>query len=271
VEFDLGELPSVPCNAADLRELLVNLVFNAVDAMPQGGILTLQTKCCDRFATIGVSDTGIGMSDEVKQRCMEPFFSTKGENGTGLGLSMVFGIIRRHEGDVRIDSAPGEGTTFWISIPLVAEKVVVEDDETVHLDARLKILVVDDDPMPRDILVRYLEQDGHEVVGLGSGREALGRHTREKFNVVITDQAMPHITGVQLARAMRRVVPEQRVILVTGFEQENVPSDATADVDMVLKKPVSQNGLRKALAQIANADLEEERLADRVVPVVFGR
>lgn len=271
VQFDLGELPPVPCNAADLRELLVNLVFNAVDAMPQGGNLTLQTKCCDRYATIGVSDTGIGMSDEVKQRCMEPFFSTKGENGTGLGLSMVFGIIRRHEGDVRIDSTPGVGTTFWISIPLVAEKVVIEDEETARVDTRLKILVVDDDPMPRDILVRYLEQDGHEVVGLGSGREALGRHTREKFNVVITDQAMPHITGVQLARAMRRVVPEQRVILVTGFEQENVPSDATADVDMVLKKPVSQNRLRKALAQVTVTECEEARMADRIVPVEFSR
>src|SRR6478672_3203999 len=106
----------------------MNLIFNAVDAMPEGGVITLRTQRAGSLARIGVSDTGIGMSEEIRHRCMEPFFSTKGESGTGLGLAMVFGIVKRHEGTIDIESTVGEGTTFWINLPIETAKLEIADE-----------------------------------------------------------------------------------------------------------------------------------------------
>ena len=110
--------PFVAGEESALREVLTNLIFNAVDAMPEGGRIALETAVEGSDAVIRVRDTGTGMSESVRQRCLEPFFSTKGELGTGLGLSMVYGIVERHRGKLEIESAPGQGTTFLIRIPL---------------------------------------------------------------------------------------------------------------------------------------------------------
>ena len=248
IKCDLQEIPDVPCNAPEIRELLMNLIFNAVDAMPGGGTISLCTQLRGDAVTIGVMDTGIGMTDEVKLRCMEPYFSTKGEKGTGLGLSMVFGIVQRHEGTVDIESAVGQGTTFWITLPLQARDLGVEEEEPVPLERTLRILFVDDDPLPRDIVARFLRQDGHDVAETGSGRDALARFQDGRFDLVITDHAMPHITGLQLASAIRRTEPSQPVILLTGLGDGNLPEHEASQVSMVLRKPVAQKSLRRALA-----------------------
>jgi signal transduction histidine kinase len=134
VELDLAKLPPISGNAAELREVATNLIFNAVNAMPAGGTITLRSSTNDGQAVLEVSDTGEGMSEEVRTRCLEPFFSTKGEKGTGLGLSMVFGIIQRHEGSIEIQSTPGVGTTFRIRLPAMTEAIEAADDPSAKMD-----------------------------------------------------------------------------------------------------------------------------------------
>src|SRR4029434_11166545 len=118
VELDLAKIGVVLGNAAELREVITNLIFNAVDAMPEGGSITIRSGCAGSEVFIEAIDTGTGMTSEVRNRCLEPFFSTKGEKGTGLGLSMVFGIVTRHEGNVEMSSSLGTGTTFRIRLPV---------------------------------------------------------------------------------------------------------------------------------------------------------
>jgi signal transduction histidine kinase len=128
VEVELQHLPVMRGNPAELREMMTNLIFNAVDAMPNGGTLTLRTSEAAGMVVLEVADTGAGMSPEVRARCLDPFFSTKGDKGTGLGLAMVFGIVQRQEGHIEIESAPGVGTTFRISLPAAGEDVSPASD-----------------------------------------------------------------------------------------------------------------------------------------------
>ena len=173
LEFDLAKVPSILGNASDLREIAINLVFNAVDAMPLGGTITLRSGVDGSDVIFEVVDTGTGMTEEVRQRCLEPFFSTKGEKGTGLGLSMVFGIVKRHEGRVEIESVQGSGTVFRIRLPAQIVAVETAADDDLKIDRSLSVLVVDDEPIARDVIARYLTADGHRVVTAINGHEAL--------------------------------------------------------------------------------------------------
>ena len=169
VETDLKEeVPLVAINESDLREALTNLILNAADAMPDGSTITLRTDLDGDYAVVDVSDTGIGMSDEVRLRCMEPFFTSKGEHGTGLGLATVYGMVSRHDGTIRIESEVGFGTTFSIRFPLRSQSRAVFLDEMTPLPddghlPPLHILLVDDDPAGREGVTEYLQNDGHTV------------------------------------------------------------------------------------------------------------
>ncbi|HEX8899420.1 MAG TPA: hybrid sensor histidine kinase/response regulator, partial [Chthoniobacterales bacterium] len=157
--------PFVAGQESALREVLTNLIFNAVDAMPQGGRISLETSIERNNAVIRVRDNGTGMTESVRQRCLEPFFSTKGERGTGLGLSMVYGIVERHGGKLEIESAPGEGTTFIIRLP-VAEKSPAGNAECSaqsRSKSSLNVLIVDDEPRVLEVVSAYLRCDGHSV------------------------------------------------------------------------------------------------------------
>jgi CheY-like chemotaxis protein/anti-sigma regulatory factor (Ser/Thr protein kinase) len=248
VELELQKVPVVLGNGAELREILMNLIFNAVDAMPAGGTITLRSEPTESGVKIEVADTGTGMTEEVRQRCLEPFFSTKGERGTGLGLSMTFGIIRRHDGFLDIESAPGEGTTFRITLPCHHAVRAVEEEVRLTLDHSLRVLVVDDELSARDIISQYLRNDGHRVVTAADGHEAMRRLMTEEVDLVITDHGMPGMDGMQLASAVRRVAPEQTVILLTGFNMEM--EQRTAAIDCVLKKPLVPEELRDALRDL---------------------
>ncbi len=253
LELDLMELPPVSCHPAEIREVIVNLIFNAVDAMPQGGTITLRTRYTQRGVSIGVSDTGTGMTEEVRQRCMEPFFSTKGDTGTGLGLAMVFGIIKRHDGTVEVESEVGKGTTVWIYLHAHAGEIAGVYDEEIQLGRSLRILAVDDDPMARDVVGRYLEADGHEVVSAASGAEAMELFKSETFDLVITDHVMPGMTGIQLAGAIRSASEHQPIILLTGYSDPAFDlAPAAAGVDTV-SKTVTRRDLRHAIAKLMGA------------------
>ncbi len=252
--LDLVKVPAISGNASDLREIATNLVFNAVDAMPHGGTITLRSAVDGGDVIFEVIDDGEGMTEEVRQRCLEPFFSTKGDKGTGLGLSMVFGIVKRHEGTVELESEPGKGTTFRIRLPaqLIGLEAAAEDD--FDLGRSLNVLVVDDEPVARDVIARYLVTDGHRVVTAINGHEALELVTEGDFDLLITDHSMPGMNGVQLAANVRRLRAEQPILLVTGFGEGRVDStEAQGNIDCVMRKPVPRRELRRALMTVLGA------------------
>lgn len=245
IELELQRVPPVYGNGTELREAITNLIFNAVDAIPDGGSITLRTEPVNDSVKIEVADTGVGMSEEVRQRCLEPFFSTKGEQGTGLGLPMVFGIIRRHDGSLEIDTAPGRGTTFRLVLPCHHPAPVAETEVRLMLDRTLRVLVVDDEVHARHVVTQYLRGDGHRVTAAASGSEALQNFMAGDFDLVITDRGMPGMCGLELAGALRRVHPQKPVILLTGFASD--PGETPEAVDCVLRKPLVRDELRAAI------------------------
>lgn len=247
----LENVPAIGGNEADLREVLTNLVFNAVDAMPAGGTITIRTRRDGELVALDISDTGTGMTDEVRQRCLEPFYSTKGERGTGLGLAIVYGIVQRHGGTIDIDSAQGRGTTFAIKFPVYAgQHVEVSHCEPSRVPL-LRILLVEDQPLLREIEAEYLGTDGHVVEGAADGLEGLQKFRAGTFDLVITDQAMPEMSGDKLAAAIKRLSPKTPVILVTGFgDMMKACGDNPAGVDLVLAKPITQACLRQAITTV---------------------
>jgi CheY-like chemotaxis protein len=199
---------------------------------------------------VEVADTGTGMSEEVRQRCLEPFFTTKGEKGTGLGLAMVYGIIQRHHAEMYLESVAGVGTTFRFCFTAEHDGDGEENPPAIRLAHPLRILVVDDQPFICQIMAQYLAQDCHQAQTAGGGEEALKLIGAEKFDLVITDQAMPDMSGGQLAEAARKIDPELRVILLTGFGAEEKPEAGGESIDLILPKPVSLEAMRRGLAAV---------------------
>ena len=252
-------LPMLPGSVGEIREALTNLVFNAVDAMPDGGTLSVRTSCTGaagqvQQVRIEVGDTGIGMDENTRRRCLEPFFTTKGERGTGLGLAMVYGMMERHGASIDIVTAPGQGTAVRLDFPACAAgEGEIAPDAAHAVPPRLRILVVDDDPMVLKSLRDILEIDGHDVVSADGGQAGIDcfqaayeRH--EQFAVVITDLGMPHVDGRKVASAVRQCSPATPIIMLTGWGQRlAADSDYPEHVDCVLGKPPRLKELRRAL------------------------
>lgn len=254
VVSNLAKIPPVAGNAAELREVLTNLMFNAVDAMPQGGTITLTTTCDIDTATVIIEDTGVGMGPEERERCLEPFFTTKGEHGTGLGLSVVYGIVQRHKGTIEITSEKDAGTTFAIRFPATAEVEATVKPQLARLDRTLRVLIVDDQEVICELIAEYMHGDGHSTACAYRGDEALKLFQADTFDLVITDQAMPAMNGSQLAVAIKQQAPETPVILLTGFGDEMLAlGGRPAGVDLVLGKPISHAELRQAVYQAFTA------------------
>ena len=251
IEADLQEVPLISGNEEELREVLTNLILNAVDAMPKNGTITLRTRFEGKQVVLEVSDTGVGMTEEVKQRCFEPFFSTKQERGTGLGLAMVYGIINRGKGTIEILSEPGRGTTFIINLPIQIKQQVKERGKETEVPLRsLHVLVVDDETMVRDVVTKYLTADGHTVETATNGREGLEKFHSGRFHLVITDRAMPDMGGVQLAALIKQLAPKMPIIMLTGFGDIMAAQGTMPEgVDFLLSKPITLTAFREALAK----------------------
>ncbi len=243
---------------SELREALTNLVFNAIDAMPEGGVVTLRTRLGrGGLVTLDVQDSGVGMDEATRQRCFEPFFTTKGERGTGLGLAMVYGTVQRHGGGVEIESEPGKGSLLRLSFAS-ADRQAAQDTEAgaAPLGRRLRLLVIDDDPIICRSLREVLEGDGHVVHVSGDGESgvaafgaALGE--RRSFDAVITDLGMPRMDGRRVASEVKRIAPHTPVILLTGWgERLRAEEEAPAHIDCILSKPPRLKQVRVALAQL---------------------
>ncbi|MBU6411293.1 MAG: response regulator, partial [Verrucomicrobia bacterium] len=269
IKKQFGEdLPLLVGIESEFREVLTNLIINAVDALPEGGLITIKTLARHSKSAHGqpgrvvveVGDNGIGMDEETRTRCLEPFFSTKGRRGTGLGLSMVYGVMERHEGNIEIDSEVGKGTTIRLTFPVREPRPVglLEPlDETKCQP--LRVVCIDDDPLQRELLKEMLERDGHVVETAASGetgvtvfRSAIGRG--EPPDVVITDLGMPHVDGREVARVIKRGAPETAVILLTGWG-EFITDEETelSDFDGILTKPPRLGDFRDAFRRIGRA------------------
>lgn len=266
LRLELGQhLPSVPGIESEIREALTNLVFNAVDAMPEGGKLTIRTKTVESEGATGhvdveVADSGVGMDEETRRRCLEPFFTTKGERGTGLGLAMVYGVTRRHNADIDMESVVGQGTTVRVRFPVaVSSAADTQAAQPEAMPTRLRILSVDDDPLLIKSLRDALEADGHAVVTANGGQEGIdafrdAEERNEHFAVVITDLGMPYVDGRKVASAIKNDSPSTPVILLTGWGQRLVAEgDIPPHVDRVLNKPPKLRELRAALAELAGS------------------
>jgi nitrogen fixation negative regulator NifL len=253
--LDLGQIPNVIGSEADLREALTNLILNAVDAMPQGGTITVRTRSAASRVIMEVVDTGTGMTEEVRQRCLEPFFTTKGKRGTGLGLSMVYGTVQRHQGSIEIDSSLGKGTTFRLTLPPAQESPTISGGVTAPASVRpLRVLLVDDEDIVRQILREYLVADGHTVETASNGGDALDAMAKAAFDIVLLDRAMPGLSGDQVAVATKELKPDLPVILLTGFGDMMIAAgEMPPGIDLILGKPVTIDGLRTALARVVKS------------------
>jgi len=226
-------------SASELREVFVNMIVNAVDAMPRGGKLSITCRRHDERLQLQFTDSGMGMPDDVRQKIFEPFFSTKGAHGTGLGLSVSYSIIERHEGSISVVSQPGAGTVFTIDLPAAIPESTFEDvalpaGET----ARLHILVVDDEAPVRETLAEMLVAMNHQVELADGGQAAVEMLRRGAFDFVFTDLAMPEMDGWETARAIRQLWPNIRIILVTGYGPTIAPPNGEEHlVDAIIGKP----------------------------------
>jgi PAS domain S-box-containing protein len=258
-----SDLPLIMGVESEIREALINLIFNAVDAMPRGGTLTLRTRIIEHSQVpsrldcvlVEVADTGVGMDEETRRRCLEPFYTTKGERGTGLGLAMVYGVVQRHSADLEIESTPGRGTVVRVSfaVPVGVVGDLGLSETPLRVPMRLRILVVDDDPLIIRALGETLERDGHEVITANGGQAAIDEFSaaqgRSKpFSIVITDLGMPRVDGRRVASFVKSASESTPVILLTGWGQRLMAEgDVPPHVDCVLSKPPKLRDLREAL------------------------
>jgi signal transduction histidine kinase len=236
--------------AGEVREALLNLIQNALDAMKGGGTLGVTVRRDRSSAIVEVHDTGHGMSDEVRERAFEPFFSTKGANGSGLGLAEVYGVIKRHNGRVEIESEVGRGTTVRLVFPVADPSTrtpTVAQAVDPHKLAPRRILVVEDHVDGRELVTQVLQMAGHEVMAVATmaAAEAALEGEAPPFDVVVTDIGLPDGVGTDLATRIRRRFPSMRVGVITGWE---LRPESMADAHFSLRKPLVAEEL---LAQVA--------------------
>jgi signal transduction histidine kinase/ActR/RegA family two-component response regulator len=244
---------------SELREVLVNMIFNAVDAMPTGGHLTLSAEEREECVEICVGDTGVGMSPEVRQRIFDPFFTTKGQAGLGLGLAVSYGIVRRHEGTLKVESEVGRGTTFKISLPIASGDAPAQTEsgasprlKLVTTSNKLRVLVVDDESCVRELLSEVLAFEGCEVTTAEDGHQALRLFEAGKFDAVFTDVGMPGMNGWELTRAIRELDAEVPLAVITGWgEAVSTNEQGTAQVDWVVTKPFTVRHVTEIAAEIS--------------------
>jgi PAS domain S-box-containing protein len=240
--------------ASELREVFVNLIVNAVDAMPAGGSLQIYCQRRDDQVKARFADTGIGMKEEVCERIFEPFYTTKGAQGTGLGLSVSYGIIERHQGIISVDSEPGKGSTFHLHLPLAKSGDLSRDKKDTSASMRsLSVLVVDDEHFVRETLAEMLADLDHKVTTASGGCEALEKMHRGYFDLVFTDLAMPEMDGWEIARAIRKYRPEVPVVLVTGYGATAHPPSGEPDlVAGIIGKPFDFEQVSGTIARVCN-------------------
>jgi len=255
VEKDHGKHPLAIGDASELREVLTNLIFNAVEAMTRGGELVIKTWTDRKSVIISVGDTGTGMQEEVKRKIFDPFFTTKGVKNNGLGLSVAYGIIQRHGGDIWAESNLQTGTTMVIRLPIRSEleKLTDEKQKFKHptgSDFPADILLIEDDEEIRQLLFDILSPEGYRVIVSSSGPEGLKLCRANRFDLVITDLGMPEMSGWKVTEEIKKIKPNIPVLLLTGWgtelDQEKLKK---SHIDQVIPKPIQVDSLLKIVGE----------------------
>jgi len=233
------EIPPVSGNASEMREVVTNMIFNAIEAMPEGGKIEIRTFQWKKKVYIQISDTGIGMTEEVRKKIFEPFFTTKPFSNTGLGLSMSYGIIKRFGGEIEVESKVGKGTTFTILLPMELEgKEESIPPSLIRKGREARILVIDDEETVRSVLSRILFQNNHQVTVAEDGEEGIRLFKENEFDMVLTDLGMPGMSGWEVCRTIKRISPHTPVGMITGWEAEvDQAKMEESGIDFVIPKP----------------------------------
>ncbi|MHB9029591.1 MAG: PAS domain-containing hybrid sensor histidine kinase/response regulator [Candidatus Latescibacterota bacterium] len=248
----LGNIPPVSVIPFEMREVLSNIIINALDAMPGEGILTIRSFLRKAMVSVEITDTGLGMSEETKRRLFEPFFTTKREKGTGIGMSVSHAIVTKFDGEILVESAENTGTRVTVLLPPFEEKPIESGETKVAESAGTahNILVLDDEENICEILKEFLSRDGHEVITAGRGESGLELLETRKFDVLITDLNMPGVSGWEIACQVREQHPDTFIIMLTGWgmqvEQRNRRERV---VDRIMNKPIDFSLLSQIIAE----------------------
>ena len=248
---NLEDVPFASGNASELREVFTNIIFNAIEAMHEGGKIEIRTFKKRRDVFIQISDTGVGIAEEAKKRIFEPFFTTKPFTNTGLGLSMSYGIVKRFGGEIEVESKVGQGTTFTIILPIGEdEKEEAVEPQPIKKGRKARILVIDDDEFIRSVLSRTLVQADHQVTLAEDGGKGVQLFKEGNFDLVLTDLGMPGVSGWQVCRMIKEVSPRTPVGMITGWgDERNRSKMEEYGLDFFISKPFD-------LAQILNVVAE---------------
>lgn len=248
--IDLSDNLFVLGDSSDLRNAFTNIIFNAIDAMTNGGILSIKTRQINNYIIAEFKDTGMGMTEETIERIFDPFFTTKGVLGNGLGMSEVYGIVKRHNAKITVQSEVGAGTTIKIQFPAFKKRKEVVADTGLDLTGTFSIYIVDDEEYILETLKDFLVDMGHHVETNTDPNGAIEDISKKAFDVVITDLGMPGISGLELAEKIKAIQPLTQIVLISGWALNLKPDDIKNRVDFVINKPFSFEKINYTLSEI---------------------
>ena len=256
----------VRCNPSELREVIINIINNSIDAMPDGGKIGVSIKTVEDDVVIAISDNGIGISDDIKDKIFDPFFSTKGVKRSGLGMSLSYSIMARHDGEILVDSCVGEGTTMRLKLPLFEDEIEQCDNEDTGVveSHSANILIIEDEDVILDMMKILLESRGHNVFVSMDSSIGIEMYENNEYDIVLCDLAMPKLNGWQVARFIKeydsvRKKTKTPVVLITGYELDADNIDYKKEgVDFILNKPIEFDALYKIINNYSTARIEEE-------------
>ncbi|MEJ8552690.1 ATP-binding protein [Tepidibacter sp. Z1-5] len=234
----------------EIREVMINILNNAIDAMPSGGDIKIKTYNIDNYIYIEIEDSGDGIPKNILSRIFDPFFSTKGVNGNGIGLSVSYKIIKDHGGSIKVETEEGIGTKFIISLPMHLEEIININTESEEKDEKYhKILVVDDKIQVAMATGEIIKSIGKEVDICYSGKEALQKLEVEKYDLIISDLAMPNLNGIELAKKVKDKYPHIKFVLMTGWLGD-IDNYNDTTIDYILEKPFGIDEIKKILQML---------------------
>ncbi|MDH4222281.1 MAG: ATP-binding protein [candidate division Zixibacteria bacterium] len=250
IEQNLSSISPISGNPADLREVIINMILNSIDALPKGGVISFNTREEEDAVFLSIKDNGIGMSEEVKNKIFDPFFSTKHEKGNGLGMTVVYSILIQHNGKITVESEEGKGTTFTIKLPVLKLDKKEDISELNLLAEKINVLLIEDDEDLQAVLVEMLTQEGFEVKCACSGTEGISLIKIEKYDIIITDLGISGMTGWAFAEQAKEINSKIPIILVSGWGEQMLTKDAKdLGVEVVLSKPIKRENLKTAITR----------------------
>ncbi len=243
----LASVSDILGNPAELREIIINMINNSIDAMPEGGRITFRAWEKGSAVFMSMADNGCGMSKEVQSKIFDPFYTTKGVDGSGLGMSVSYGIVGKHGGKIDLISQVGKGTVFTIELPIATETILPETFVETAIDIKAddyRILVVDDVKEISDLLYAFLSRQGYNVDSVGSGDEAIKMLGQECYDLVICDLGMPQVSGWDVIKVVESLDKKPKIGLITGWADmlDSLNKDDMG-VDFIISKPIEYKKL----------------------------